>query len=377
MVFTAGGVLASSGADPAAPRITFLRDTRCGGDAGQPQQIAQQLLAFIQGAQKSLHIAIYDFRLSPALGNPIVQALSARAAAGVEVQIAFDHGKPASGGDAFETFGADPAPKGTFDWLQRAFGGTQVQTQAIDAGRQLMHDKYIVRDANTPGATLWTGSTNFTDDAWTFQENNIVQIASPAVCGFYETDFQELWQQGTIDSTGVNDLGTVPGRDTSISLAFAPGEGATIDAHLAALISSAQKRVKVASMVLTSRTILGALADLIEAGHVPVTGIYDATQMAGVVHQWERSASGAGAAQLFQFVAAQLVGKASTPYTDEGVHDFMHNKVVVCDDSVATGSFNFSRNATKNAENSLIIGSTAIAEKYSAYIDDLVAAYRA
>jgi phosphatidylserine/phosphatidylglycerophosphate/cardiolipin synthase-like enzyme len=54
----------------------------------------------------------------------------------------------------------------------------------------------------------------------------------------------------------------------------------------------------------------------------------------------------------------------------------MHNKVLVIDDTVITGSYNFSRSAQFNAENILFIDSAALAEKYSAYIDRLIQKYR-
>jgi phosphatidylserine/phosphatidylglycerophosphate/cardiolipin synthase-like enzyme len=53
----------------------------------------------------------------------------------------------------------------------------------------------------------------------------------------------------------------------------------------------------------------------------------------------------------------------------------MHNKIAVCDDHVVTGSFNFSRNATMNAENILVIESKRWADQFSAYIDRLVKIY--
>jgi phosphatidylserine/phosphatidylglycerophosphate/cardiolipin synthase-like enzyme len=72
---------------------------------------------------------------------------------------------------------------------------------------------------------------------------------------------------------------------------------------------------------------------------------------------------------------AQLVGKNSTPYTPSGRHDFMHNKILVIDDTVVTGSYNFSRSAQFNAENILFIESPALAERYSDYIDHLLKKY--
>jgi phosphatidylserine/phosphatidylglycerophosphate/cardiolipin synthase-like enzyme len=72
---------------------------------------------------------------------------------------------------------------------------------------------------------------------------------------------------------------------------------------------------------------------------------------------------------------AGLIGKNSTPYSPTGRHDFMHNKVLVIDDTVITGSYNFSRSAQFNAENILFIESAPLAESYSVYIDHLKQKY--
>jgi phosphatidylserine/phosphatidylglycerophosphate/cardiolipin synthase-like enzyme len=58
-----------------------------------------------------------------------------------------------------------------------------------------------------------------------------------------------------------------------------------------------------------------------------------------------------------------------------GRHNFMHNKVLVIDDTVITGSYNFSRSAQFNAENILFIESAPLADTYSAYIDHLKQKY--
>jgi phosphatidylserine/phosphatidylglycerophosphate/cardiolipin synthase-like enzyme len=55
----------------------------------------------------------------------------------------------------------------------------------------------------------------------------------------------------------------------------------------------------------------------------------------------------------------------------------MHNKVLVVDDSVITGSYNFSRSAQFNAENILFMESAPLAEAYSGYIDHLMRKYGA
>jgi phosphatidylserine/phosphatidylglycerophosphate/cardiolipin synthase-like enzyme len=55
----------------------------------------------------------------------------------------------------------------------------------------------------------------------------------------------------------------------------------------------------------------------------------------------------------------------------------MHNKILLIDDTVITGSYNFSRSAQFNAENILFIESAPLAEAYSGYVDHLVQKYRA
>lgn len=355
--------------------VTFLRDLDNGGQKDQPIKIANALAEFIRAAKVSLHIAIYDFRLTdPQLADPVINALKERANAGVKVKIAFDHGKPdAKNADAFIDPASDPAPKGTKGFLEGLFNGTKVQIESI-AGTKLMHNKYVIRDINTPKAAVWMGSANFTDGAWTFQDNNIVQITSPQLCNYYITDFQELWVSGDIKSTGVNDKGTVLVGRSQIDVAFSPGEGQTIDQMISTLISSARNRIKIASMVITSHTILGALDDAIRHDQVKqFAGVYDATQMGAIVKKWQKSPNSGGIATTFEAIATHLAGKKSAPYTPTGKHNFMHNKVVVCDNAVLTGSFNFSRSAAENAENVLLIRDKAIADQYSDYIDQLVA----
>ena len=111
---------------------------------------------------------------------------------------------------------------------------------------------------------------------------------------------------------------------------------------------------------------------------VKVDGIYDRTQMADVYRQWQEVPSNRWKDGALQEIVAgaHLVGKNSTPYTPTSKHDFMHDKVLVVDDTVITGSYNFSRSAEFNAENILFIESGPLAETYSAHIDRLIQKYR-
>jgi phosphatidylserine/phosphatidylglycerophosphate/cardiolipin synthase-like enzyme len=53
----------------------------------------------------------------------------------------------------------------------------------------------------------------------------------------------------------------------------------------------------------------------------------------------------------------------------------MHNKLVIADDNVVTGSFNLSNHAMGNAENVLLIRDQELAHKYEEYIQRLMTAY--
>ena len=51
-----------------------------------------------------------------------------------------------------------------------------------------MHHEYAVRDSET----VWCGSTNWTVDSWTRQENAVITVASPGLAGCFRENFEEL-----------------------------------------------------------------------------------------------------------------------------------------------------------------------------------------
>jgi len=239
-----------------------------------------------------------------------------------------------------------------------------------------MHNKYIVRDGNTLAGAVWTGSTNFTDDAWTFQENNIIIVESSELCVFYENDFNDLWSTGDIAGTGAGDYANVIVEGTRVEVNFSPANGPKIDQRIASIIGSARRRIRIASMLISSRGVIAALDDAIDSAQVAsFAGVYDKTQMQQTLDSWTQIRR-TDWVDSFKHVAVGLATKVSIPYAPDSKHNFMHDKIIVCDDLVLTGSFNFSRSATFNAENILLIQDTALADRYASYIDALIATYR-
>ena len=238
----------------------------------------------------------------------------------------------------------------------------------------LMHHKYVVRD----GAAVLSGSTNWTNDSWTREENVIFTVASPDVAGAYLQDFEQLWQQPVVATSGRVNQGWVSLADaTSVRAYFCPGRALKLVHAMSRSIASARSRIRVSSPVITSGPILGTLAEAIEHQSAGIIGVYDATQMDEVQRQWGAQSTASWKIQAFQTVvaSARFGAKRSTPYASGSVHDFMHAKILVADDYVYMGSFNLSHSGEMNAENVLQIESKAIADQCAAYIEQIAARY--
>ncbi len=213
----------------------------------QAEAVGRIFADFVRKATFSIHIAVYDFRLTGAAATELVGALNERARAGVDVRIAYHHPKRDRTPEVFAWIGADPAPIGTADFISTFDDSVQskgiedtaeleppVVGEPINPGSHLMHSKYIIRDGTLPSAAVLTGSTNFTNDAWSLQENNILIFDNaPVLARFYQNDFGEMWESGAIANSGRDDTGTVTVDGIPVSVAFSPGRGRQIDTDIA------------------------------------------------------------------------------------------------------------------------------------------------
>jgi phosphatidylserine/phosphatidylglycerophosphate/cardiolipin synthase-like enzyme len=338
-------------------RVSTLRD---GGQTAL--EVAQEIAAFLAAAGRSLELALYDVRLNGESGVLVHRALEQATERGVHVRLAYnvDHARPM----------AVPPPPKTDPALVEAL---PVETRAVAGVPDLMHHKYVVRD----GRTVLTGSTNWTDDSWTREENVIVQLDSEELARRYQENFEELWSGREVALTGHVVSAPIDVDGDRVRPWFTPGHGEELAHRIARRIAKARRRIRIASPVLSSGPILASLAEA-RVGSVDVAGVLDGTQVAEVIGQWRLNGHAAWKEDVLRAVLARIpfAGKRSTPWGPATVHDFMHAKVTVADDVVFVGSFNLSRSGEKNAENVLEIEDAELAERLAGFVDEIRARYQ-
>ena len=324
------------------------------------------MASFLDGAQRTLDVAIYDLRLEQAPGDTLFASFAAAVKRGVAVRLMFNQDHP-------KTIPVPPPPEIDWAFVDR-LKGAGVAILPVPGVPDLMHHKYVVRDQTD----VLSGSTNWTNDSWTREENVIYALSSAEVAAAFSQNFEELWNRPEVAVSGRISTGWITlDANTAVRPYFCPGRALKLVHAMSRSIASAEKRIRVCSPVITSGPILASLAEVCQEGRVDLSGVYDATQMDEVQHQWGGEPTAAWKINAFHTViaSAHFGSKRSTPYAKGSVHDFMHAKILVADDYVYVGSFNLSHSGESNAENVLQIQSAAIADQCAAYIDRIAARY--
>lgn len=304
----------------------YFTDPLIVNDPSQWQDsIEGRLVEKINSAQNSIHIAAFEFNLTP-----VAEALIAARSRGVDVRWVTDdeHG-----------IEADEEPdRGQFAMLQQA--GIEVRADTRSA---LMHNKFWIFDART----VWTGSTNITESAVFKQDNNAIVIHSPLLAAIYEREFQEMWD-GQFGPTSPSHL---PEQSTNVNgtpiWVIFTSEDRALEQAIIPVVNFAQSSVRFLAFSYTDYPLANAMIARVQNG-VSVAGVY------------EKVGSDTEAAEFRTlFCGGVAVRKDGNP-------GFMHNKVIIVDGRfVITGSMNFSTSAEEsNDENVIILDSPEIASLY-------------
>jgi phosphatidylserine/phosphatidylglycerophosphate/cardiolipin synthase-like enzyme len=308
-------------------------------------------------------VAIYDLNVG-AEATIVSSAFREAAARGVAVRIAYnvDHDRPI----------AVPPPPRTDAGLIAQLG---VPSVAIPGRPDLMHHKYVVRDRRS----VLTGSTNWTEDSWSREENLIATVDSAELAAAFSVDFEQLWRSRRVAGSGDIDPRPLQVGSATVRAWFCPEHGTELSHRIARAIGRARRQVRIASPVITSGPVLGTLAEVAADGKVDVAGVIDATQIEEVYGQWRAEERTrwklSSLAQVFS--NAPFTGKRSTPYSPGSVHDYMHAKVAIVDDTAFLGSFNLSHSGEMNAENVLEVEEAGICSNLAAFVDEVRAIYPA
>ncbi len=285
--------------------------------------IEARLIEFIDAADASIHIASFEFDLTP-----VAEALIAAKGRGVDVRWVADdeHGLEAD-------IGSD---RGQFAMLQEA--GIQVRG---DARIALMHNRFWIFD----GYITWTGSTDITENSIFKQNNNVIVIRSAEVASMYEREFQEMWE----GQFGPRSPSTVDQQNTSINgnpirVLFSPEDN--VVNHIISIISGAQKTIRFMVFNFTDYSLAKAMIDRSAVG-VDVMGVF------------ERIGSDTDYSEL------RTLHCANIPVRQDANPSFLHHEIIIVDDTVITGSLDFSSNAVEsNDDNVIIVTSKEITAQY-------------
>ena len=294
--------------EPTSPTATSYR----GG-------IDESLAAAIDLARISVDVAIYDLNLWS-----VRDALIAAHRRGVEVRMATD---------------SDNMDEMEIQELKET--GIEVLG---DRKEGLMHHKFVIIDRTE----VWTGSLNFTTGGGYLDNNNLIRLRSSKLAEDYTREFEQMFVNDHFgsDKTPGTPNPTVTVNGSQIEVYFSPEDGAL--EHILNAVNSAQESITFMAYSFTTDALAEALIERAKAG-VSVRGVFDKDQY----H------SNAG-------TEFDTLHNAGVDVWLDGNSRLMHHKVIIIDEQVViTGSYNFSNNAEHtNDENTLIIHNQDIAAQY-------------
>lgn len=263
--------------------------------ATRTETIMQGLIGVINGAQRSLDVAVYELDL-----DPVGDALLAAQKRGVAVRIVTDS----------DSLAEDE----TLIRLKKA-----KVPLVPDDRRPIMHNKFVIVD----GQAVWTGSWNFTNNDTFRNNNNAIFIQSPELAQNYALEFEEMFTKKEFGPTSLSKTQNprLQFGQTIVETCFAPEDECA--AQLMVLIRRAQQSIRFMAFSFTHTGIADAIIDRAKAG-VIVQGVF------------ETRGSETEASQLKRLKRQKLdVWQDGNPYT-------LHHKVFIIDDSITVfGSFNF------------------------------------
>jgi len=211
----------------------------------------------------------------------------------------------------------------------------------FDEQNSLMHHKFLIIDHQI----VWTGSTNMTESCLFRNRNNSVIFYSDIISKQFETEFLRLYEQKDFSHKikGTQEEYYTKLGNCDINYYFSPKNG--LERILFKRLEKAKISIRIAAFSFTDPKLIGVLKEKIAQG-LKVELVLDNRM-----------------SQQRNSISHFIDNKNVTIYHGKGK---LHHKIIVIDDEIViTGSYNFSKNASdKNNENLVIMNDPKIAELY-------------
>ena len=314
------------------PQLLFTDNILSGGPTSQITEMEQALINQINEATVSIDAAIYDFNR-----ESIRDALLAASGRAVTVRIVTDD-------DAYN----NPSYKPFYSALEDA--GVSVVN---DSRSSIMHNKFLVVD----GEVVWTGSTNMTDNGFTYNHNNSMVFTSTLLADIYAIEFNEMFEQrlfGTAKTDNVTH--TVDYNGIPVEIYFSPSDDSMTE--VIDEVHKADQSIYFSVFFFTDDALRDALIDKADEG-LTIQGVWD---LLGASNQYSED---------------ETLCAAGIPIKIEDFGGKMHNKFMVIDANgqsprVITGSMNWTGSGgSANDENTIILHNSGIAQNYLAAYQEL------
>ncbi len=286
--------------------------------------IQKALIHSINNASLSIYAALYD------LSDPlIIDALCNAKQRGIDVRLVLESDRLSS----------------TVKTKLEAFA----IPIRLDNRKGFMHNKFFIFD----NKAVWTGSYNITEREAKLNNNNAVYIDNEELASIYLAEFNEMFQDGIFGNRGENNplpflfnKYYVKIDDINMNVYFSPDDD--IERIIVKRLEKAKKSIYFMAFSFTSEAIGEAIINKHSQG-ITVKGIFEKRDIKNVNSQY-----------------IKLKVEGLDVYYDANPNT-MHHKVIIIDDElVITGSYNFSKNAKKhNDENCIMIQSSRIAQLYA------------
>ncbi|MCX6078428.1 MAG: phospholipase D-like domain-containing protein [Chloroflexi bacterium] len=215
-----------------------------------------------------------------------------------------------------------------------------------DRREGLMHDKFMVIDR----AEVWTGSMNFTTSGTYQDNNNLIRIRSVNVAKNFTVEFEEMYKD---DFFGPDTIAETPYPElmvdgVQLEIYFSPDDH--VARRIAALLRGAKQSINFMAYSFTANDFGDILRQKARNGLL-VEGVMESSQV--------KSNQGS------EFDA---FNKAGLYVYLDGNPGLMHHKVIIIDQEIViTGSYNFTASAERsNDENVVIFFDKQVAARYLA-----------